>query len=55
MNEDFASREWAENHQRFSDDVVRAFKTLWHGFERLTAAQFEAPWQRKQDECKLAR
>lgn len=55
MNEDFASREWAENHQRFSADIGKALKTLWRGFERLNAAQFEAPWERKQGECKLAR
>ena len=55
MVEDFASREWAEGHQRFSDDVVRSLTTLWRGFKRLTAAQFDAPWERKQSECKLAR
>lgn len=55
MNEDFASREWAANHQQLSTDVANAFRTLWRGFERLNAAQFDAPWQRKQGECKLAR
>jgi hypothetical protein len=55
MVEDFASREWAESHQRFSDDVVTGLKTLWRGFKRLTAAQFDAPWERQQGECKLAR
>ena len=55
MIEDFASREWADNHRRFSDDVVTALKTLWRGFERLNAAQFDAPWLRKQSRCKVAR
>ena len=55
MVEDFASREWAENHQRFSDDVVRALKALWRGFKRLTDAQFDAPWDREPGECDLAR
>jgi len=55
MNEDFASRAWADNHHRFSQDIVASFKTLWRGFKRLTAAQFDAPWDRKSGECKLAR
>ena len=55
MTEDFAGRVWAESHQRFSDDVVRGVKALWRGFELLTAAQFDAPWLRKQSECKLGR
>ena len=55
MIEDFASREWAENHQRFSEDVVNALRNLWRGFERLNAAQFDAPWRRRQSACKLAR
>ncbi|CAM3125325.1 hypothetical protein SPAN111604_05035 [Sphingomonas antarctica] len=46
MNEDFTSREWAESHQRFSDDFARGMKALWRGFELLTAAQFDAPWSR---------
>ena len=55
MIEDFAGREWADNHQRFSDDIVRAFKALWRGFERLNAAQFDAPWTRATPHCKTAR
>jgi hypothetical protein len=55
MVEDFASREWAESHQRFSDDVIRGLKTLWRGFEHLNAAQFDAPWKRKPAKCELVR
>jgi hypothetical protein len=55
MVEDFASRAWADNHHRLGDNVARIFRSLWHGFERLTAAQFDAPWERSEGECKPAR
>ncbi|MEP6785955.1 MAG: hypothetical protein ABI898_09480 [Sphingomonadales bacterium] len=58
MNEDFASRIWAEHRNKFADrspvephvslagDIKRVGRALAIAFQRLNALQFDAPWLR---------
>ena len=45
MRDDFLSADWADNHATMSNGIGRLFELVAESFERLTAIQFEAPWQ----------
>lgn len=45
MRDDFLSADWADNHAVMSNGIGRLFKMVAESFERLTAIQFDAPWQ----------
>jgi hypothetical protein len=45
MNEDFATRAWADNYGRFGRDIATAVRTIKDAMEVLHAKQFDAPWK----------
>ena len=50
MNDPFLTRDWADNHDRFStglgDALSNAWRTLKTSLDRLHRYEFDAPWQR---------
>jgi hypothetical protein len=44
MDRDFDGRVWAENHYRLGQAIATAFHKLAYVFQRLTARQYDAPW-----------
>lgn len=50
MNNDFLTREWADNHRRFGSDIDKLVRgiaaKIGAAFDALHRAQFDAPWQR---------
>jgi hypothetical protein len=51
MSHDFESREWAENHHLLSEGIGRFVATVMHAFKRLNAIEYDAPWNRKVEDC----
>jgi hypothetical protein len=51
MSHDFESREWAENHHLLSDGIGRFVASVMHAFRRLNAIEYDAPWNRKVEDC----
>lgn len=45
MRDEIDGRLWVDHHEAFAQSVGRFFHTLRHGFERLSARQFGAPWK----------
>ena len=45
MNEDFATRTWADRHAQFSKGVTDAARTVMDALAVLNAKQFDAPWR----------
>ncbi len=46
MNEDFSTRDWADNHTTLSSGIYRAYKAMMESLRVLNAKQFDAPWRR---------
>jgi hypothetical protein len=46
MNEDFATRAWADQHKQFSKSVASAVHTIMDAMNVLQAKQYDAPWSR---------
>ncbi|MES2288427.1 MAG: hypothetical protein V4530_01715 [Pseudomonadota bacterium] len=44
MNEDFATREWAENHGQLSDGIAKAARAIMESLKVLHEQQYGAPW-----------
>lgn len=54
MNEDFARKEWADNHHVLSVGIANAVEAIGTALKRLNAIQYDAPWQKplpKPNEC----
>lgn len=51
MRDEIDSRIWAEHGPAFTADLHKALQRLWHGFERLNARLFAAPWRREEQGC----
>jgi hypothetical protein len=47
MRDDFHSAAWAGNHHQLSTAIHKAVRSINHGFEWLSARQFDAPWCEK--------
>lgn len=47
MRDDFLSADWADNHAKVSNGLDNFVKQIAESFERLTAIQFDAPWQQQ--------
>lgn len=45
MRDDFLTRDWADNHNRLSGSINKVIAAIGHGFVRLNAKQFDAPWK----------
>lgn len=49
MNDPFLTRDWADNHDRFSADLGGALSTAWRtlkiSLDRLHRYEFDAPWK----------
>jgi hypothetical protein len=45
MNEDFATKAWAENHEKLSSGIYRTFRTVMDAMAVLHAKQYDAPWR----------
>jgi hypothetical protein len=45
MNEPFSTKDWADNHEAFSDGIARVIRTTLNSLKVLNAKQFEAPWR----------
>jgi hypothetical protein len=45
MNEDFATKAWADKHAQFSRSVVSAARTITDAMKVLHAKQYDAPWR----------
>ena len=52
MQNDFESKEWAENRQAFSENVAGLFASIINGLDRLQALTFDAPWKIERPDCK---
>jgi hypothetical protein len=46
MNEDLATRAWADNHAKLSDGVVQAAHAIMQSLRVLHEKQYNAPWLR---------
>lgn len=48
MTDPFLTRDWSEQHGRFTrglgNTLDRVWQRLWAGMERLQEKQFDAPW-----------
>jgi hypothetical protein len=55
MNEDFATKAWADNHATLSNGIHRAIQTVAHSLKVLNDKQFEAPWRQPncENECPI--
>ncbi|WP_171982390.1 hypothetical protein [Sphingomonas sp. LM7] len=42
----FDGAAWADNRQHRSAGIAHLFKELAHAFERLSAIEYDAPWER---------
>lgn len=52
MNEDFASRAWADNHAKLTTSFGEVLATIGRAMRVLNEKQFEAPWKSGQrDDC----
>lgn len=49
MNDPFLTRDWADNHDRFSADLGAALSNAWQtlkiSLDRLHRYEFDAPWK----------
>lgn len=49
MNDPFLTRDWSEQHARFTGGLGQALDRLWKTYrvsmDRLNAYEFDAPWQ----------
>ena len=46
MNEDLATRAWAEHHAKLSDGVAQAAHAIMDSLRVLQEKQYNAPWLR---------
>ena len=46
MQDDFQTREWADNHAAFSAGVDKLIRSVATAFASLNRQQFDAPWKR---------
>ena len=46
MRDDFLTRDWAGEHRRMAVSIDKLVHSILHGFERLHAIRFDAPWRR---------
>jgi hypothetical protein len=46
MRDEIDGRIWTDHSEAFCEDLGRLFASLGHGFKRLNAIQFDAPWKR---------
>ncbi len=51
MQNDFESKEWAENRQAFSESVAGLFASIIKGLDRLHALTLDAPWKIERTDC----
>jgi hypothetical protein len=53
MNEDFATKAWADNHAVMSEGIGRGISAFLKSLKGLHDKQFDAPWRHRlcQDEC----
>ncbi len=53
MNEDYSTREWADNHASLGEGIRNLLHTISESLEKLNEKQFEAPWRQGacQNEC----
>lgn len=45
MHDEIDARLWVEQHEAFTHSVDRFLHAVWHGFKRLSARQYAAPWK----------
>jgi hypothetical protein len=53
MNEDFATKAWADNHAALSGGIANGIRTILDSLKVLNDKQFEAPWRQPvcQNDC----
>jgi hypothetical protein len=53
MNEDFATKAWADNHATLSKGIASGIRTILDSLKVLNDKQFDAPWRQRvgQKEC----
>lgn len=45
MHNDYHNAQWTVRHHELSDAIHKAVRIVAHGFIRLNARQFHAPWR----------
>lgn len=45
MNEDLATKEWADHHGQVSDGIAKAIRAIADTLRVLHEQQFSAPWR----------
>ena len=45
MRDDVLNPTWTTHHSRASTAIHALFATIGHGFARLNAKQYDAPWK----------
>ena len=51
MNEDFARKDWADNHTRFNRGIADGLRVITDALKVLNAKQFDAPWRHAAPQC----